>query len=125
MDGSVYKGDIEGKFLPEVQHVLSADRFGVIHEVVSYIEYYFDTDDLEALNLEMSKIEQTVGLNNIEAMDHFFSNSERYSDKIMLSKGLDPSIWHVHKKDYSDYVLGRKIRDCINSKGECFFTVEE
>jgi len=26
--------------------------------------------------------------------------------------------------DYADLVLGRKIRDCIKRKGDCYFTAE-
>ena len=123
--GRYYHGDIEGKFWFAVQSSTAADRFGSEHFEPSYVSYYFDESHLQYVKDELKHIEDTIGEKNMKLLDKFFKDTNGYNDEIMekYKKGL-VKIWDNHKKDYADYRLGKKIRDCIEEHGECSFEAE-
>jgi hypothetical protein len=73
---------------------------------------------------ELSNIENTIGLENLQKLQNFWENLDGgYNDKILEEHGM-LELWNTHKSDYADYLLGIKIRDCIKEHGECSFTAE-
>lgn len=120
--GRYYSGDIDGKFWFAVQSSDAADRFGSTG-TSHYLEYYFDESHLPTIKKELKSIEDELG-DNLFLINDFFSKVNSYNDQIMEENGLPITIWEEHKKDYADYLLGVKIRDCIIENGECSFTAE-
>ena len=120
--GRYYNGDIEGKFWFAVQSSDAADRFGVSGQQC-YLEYYFDESNLPDIQFELKKIEENLG-ENLKKIEDFFKKCEGYNNKIMEENGLDPEIWNKHKSDYADYVLGKRIEECVIETGSCGFTAE-
>ena len=55
--GRYYSGDIEGKFWFALQSSNCADRFGREGQTPSYLDYYFDIDDLPEVEAEIQRIE--------------------------------------------------------------------
>jgi len=121
--GRYYSGDIEGKFWFAVQSSDAADRFGVTG-TNNYIEYYFDEGNLEDVQKELKNIMTTIGEENFNKIKEFFEKVNSYNDKIMEEQGLEVSLWEKHKSDYADYLLGKKIEQCIIEEGSCSFTAE-
>lgn len=117
--GRYYNGDIEGKFWFALQLSDCADRFGVSGTQPEVLNYYFGESDLEAVEEEISKIEQSLG-DKIKVIDEFFENNNGYNDK-MLSEA---NITQVELRDYADLGMGIKIRDCIKENGSCSFEAE-
>ena len=70
--GRYYSGDINGKFWFGVQSSNAADRFGRIGETPSYLDYYFDIDDLPEVEAEIQRIESTLGEKKA-TLDAFFN----------------------------------------------------
>ena len=148
--GRYYDGDINGKFWFGVQSSDAADRFGQRGQEPSYIEYYYDRDDLDEVEAEIiaiilklggqfEKMEEFFSQNNgyndkmldeVEAEiiaiilklggEEFFSQNNGYNDKMLNEAGIDIALL----SDYADYCLGIKIRDCIKEIGGCSFTAE-
>lgn len=122
--GRYYTGDIEGKLWFGVQDSNAADRFGVIGEPpTSYLEYYFDADNLPAIEEELLAIENTIGAENLSKLDTFFMTENGYNDEILKKHGI-LEIWNTHKRDYADLQLGKQIRACILKQGYCGFEAE-
>ena len=117
--GRYYSGDIEGKFWFGVQASNAADRFDQRGYEPSYIEHYYDRDDLDEVEAEIKRIEDKLG-DKLEALDKFFSERYSYSDDDLTAIGID----HHALSEYADLGLGRKIRDCIKENGACSFTAE-
>jgi hypothetical protein len=117
--GRYYSGDIEGKFWFGVQASNAADRFGQRGYEPSYIEYYYDDDNLDEVEAEIKRIENELG-DKLAALDKFFSERYSYSDDELTAIGID----HHDIEEYADLGLGRKIRDCIKKNGVCSFTAE-
>ena len=113
--GRYYSGDIEGKFMFAVQLSTAADRFGSIHCEPNYVEYYFDEDQLDEIKAELEKLKP-----NYDKVEKFFENRESYTKEEMEENNID----EIELSDYADYVLGKKILDCILENGECNFTAE-
>lgn len=122
--GRYYYGDIEGKFWFAVQSSDSADRFGVLGSVPSYLEYWFNQDDLESVQQELKNIESNLG-DNLSKMDEFFKDNRYYDDKD-LSEFLGLSLQTTKEllKEYADYGLGKEIEQSIIENGQCSFTAE-
>jgi hypothetical protein len=122
--GRYYYGDIEGKFWFAVQPSDSADRFGKIGYEPSYLEYYFEQEDLEQVQKELTIIENNLG-SYMLSLDNFFNENGSYNDNDLVNL-LGISLEEVRKllKDYADYKLGKKIEQSILEKGECSFTAE-
>lgn len=118
--GRYFSGDIEGKFWFGLQGSNAASRFGGQECEPSYINYWFEEDDLKSVNEELERIEVKLG-DKKEVLDKFFDEgSGGYDDKDMEAIGVTNDIL----LDYADYGLGIKIRDCIVEKGQCSFDAE-
>jgi hypothetical protein len=117
--GRYYNGDIEGKFWFAVQSSTAAKRFGGEMYSPSYVEFYFDENDLPSINEELGEIEDKLGPMK-QKMDAFFKDNKGYNDQMLLDAGID----HKMLEDYADFGLGIKIRDCVMAQGECKFEAE-
>ena len=117
--GRYYSGDIDGKFWFGVQSSNAADRFGVSGHEPSYIEYYYDKNDLDEVEAEIKRIEDELG-DKLATLDKFFSEQHSYSYEDLEAIGIDDQ----DISEYADLGLGRKIRDCIKEIGGCSFTAE-
>lgn len=122
--GRYYYGDIDGKFMFAVQNSDCADRFGVMGAVPSYLEYWFQDDDLESVQEELKNIENNLG-ENLTKMKEFFKDNEFYNDED-LSQHLGVSLQTTKNllKEYADYRLGKQIEQSILENGQCSFTAE-
>ena len=121
--GRYYSGDIEGKFWFAVQSSDAADRFGVYGTAPNTLEYFYDMDDLPDVEKELQKIKKIIGKDNLKKIDEFFTSNNAYNDKMLEDAGI-LDIWITHKKDYADYTLGLKIKNCLKRHGSCGFTAE-
>jgi hypothetical protein len=121
--GRYYSGDINGKFWFGVQASNAADRFGSVGNA-NYIEYYYDEDNLDEVEAEIKRIEDTLG-DKVSIIDNFFI-SIRESGKISYGdhKLKDLGINDDDLSEYADLGLGKQIRDCIKENGACSFTAE-
>ena len=122
--GRYYNGDIEGKFWFGIQSSSAADRFGVTGSQPEILEYYFDEENLETIEKELSTILES--LNGFkDKLDEFFENNQSYTYE-ELSKYLNVSELTARKLlvDYADYGLGEKILKCIKEYGSCAFDAE-
>lgn len=117
--GRYYNGDIEGKFWFGVQSSHSADRFGVTGHVPEYIEYQFNEEDKAGVEAELKRIENTLG-DQLKLMEDFFATNYSYTNDNLIGNGIDEN----KLSEYADYVLGKKILDCLNENGYCEFTAE-
>ncbi len=115
--GRYYNGDIEGKFWFGVQPSNASERFGGRVYEPSYIEYYFDDKDLPKLKEELDAIEQSDSFENTK---EFFENRSLYNDK----EAEEHNVSDEDIREYADYQLGVKIRDCIKEMDECKFSAE-
>lgn len=113
--GRYYSGMIEGKFMFAVQSSIAADRFGSIHCEPNYVEYYFDEEQLDEIKEQLDILRP-----NYEKVAKFFETRKAYNDVEMKEN----DITEAELSDYADYVLGEKIRDCVENSGECNFTAE-
>lgn len=115
--GRYYNGDIEGKFWFGVQPSNASERFGGRVYEPSYIEYYFDDKDLPKLKEELDAIEQSDSFENTK---EFFENRSVYGDV----EAKEHNVSDEDIREYADYQLGVKIRDCIKEMDECKFSAE-
>jgi len=132
--GRYYNGDIDGKFWFGIQSSTAADRFGVSYSEPNYVQYNFWEDDLEEVEQELDKIKETLG-EWLSKFDKFFEENETFNEEKLKTAGF-PTImekstfgdYEVARcpllKDYADYGLGIKIRDCIIEHKSCSFEAE-
>ena len=62
-------------------------------------------------------------MDNLKSLDKFFEETNGYNDEILKEHGVF-EIWDIHKKDYADYCLGKKIEKSLIDNGQCEFTAE-
>lgn len=117
--GRYYSGDIEGKFWFGVQSSTAADRFGVTHNEPEYVTYHYSEDDLDDVENEIKRIEDTLGEKK-HKLDQFFAQKNGYKDEELEKIGIS----RHDLSEYADLFLGIQIRDCIKEKGECYFEAE-
>ena len=117
--GRYYNGDIRGKFWFALQPSDAASRFGGEELEPNYITYYFQEEDLEGVEVEIQRIEKTLG-DNKKVIDNFFIEKESYSRGDLEKIGITEEIL----REYADLDLGIKIRDCIKENGDCTFDAE-
>lgn len=117
--GRYYHGDIEGKFWFAVQSSYAAERFGCTAIEPNYVEFYFDEENLDEINAEIKKIEDSLG-DFKQKIDDFFKVNNGYNDEMLANAGITTK----HLEDYADLGLGIKIRDCVMSQGTCTFEAE-
>ena len=112
--GRYYSGDIDGKFMFATQSSYAADRFGS-EGYTNYVQYYFDESHLETINEELEELQEAH-----DKVAKFFENRDSWTDKKRDEAGLTKQ----DMSDYADYVLGKKIKDCIIENGSCSFDAE-
>lgn len=118
--GRYYSGNIEGKFWFGIQSSDAANRFGVIGKPPDYLEYFFDTEDLKNVESEIKNIEEKLK-DKLPILDEFYDVMSMDKPELeIIVKQMDDNII----SDYADLVLGRKIRDCIKTNGDCYFDAE-
>lgn len=126
--GRYYSGDIEGKFAFAIQNSNAADRFGVIGQPPNFIEYYFTEDNLEELKEELKNIEDAFSEHKT-ALKTYFDLYKTQDDAPLsfssyIKEGGLPELTEAQLSEYYDYLLGRKILDCIQETGTCTFDAE-
>lgn len=112
--GRYYSGDIEGKFMFAVQSSYAADRFGS-EGYTNYVQYYFDEEHLDTINEELEELQEAH-----DKVAKFFENRDTWNNEERDKAGLTQQ----DMSDYADYVLGKKIKDCIIEQGYCSFDAE-
>jgi hypothetical protein len=118
--GRYYSGDIEGKFMFAVQSSTAADRFGSTWSEPGYVEYYFEKNNLEQINEELSELKS-----NYDVVKNFFDKREKNGSISYSNDALEEAnISNEMMSDYADYILGEKIRKQVEEFGECNFTAE-
>lgn len=113
--GRYYDGDINGKFMFAVQSSTAADRFGSTYTEPSYVDYYFDEDQLPTINAELNSLQVAF-----DKVSKFIEKHETYSGKMLEEAGIS----NKELSDYADYRLGKKIKDCVEKQGSCSFTAD-
>jgi|11BtaG_2_1085332.scaffolds.fasta_scaffold30951_3 hypothetical protein len=113
--GRYYDGDISGKFMFAIQSSTAADRFGSTYVEPSYVDYYFDEDQLPTINAELNSLQAAF-----DKVSKFVEKHETYSNKMLQ----EANISNQELSDYADYRLGKQIKDCIEEHGNCSFTAE-
>lgn len=123
--GRYYYGDIEGKFWFGIQSSDAADRFGVRGNEPQYLEYYFDTENLQDVQDELKRIED--GLGNLFAKLYAWYNNGVTTGHTEIKDylGIDDEK-EIRRliAEYADWELGKKIEQQILENGECSFTAE-
>ena len=122
--GRYYDGDIEGKFWFAVQDSDAADRFGVTGVEPSELYYYFGEGNLNDVEAELKVIEEQLGTYRVKMIEFFKSNQWYTDEDLAKYLGLPSDEVRNLIKEYADYELGRKIRDCILENGYCEFRAE-
>lgn len=126
--GRYYSGDIEGKFAFAIQNSNAADRFGVIGQPPNFIEYYFTEDNLEELKEELKNIEDAFSEHKTALKTYFdlykTQDNAPLSFSSYIKEGGLPELTEAQLSEYYDYLLGRKILDCIQETGTCTFDAE-
>ena len=126
--GRYYSGDINGKFVFGSQSSVAADRFGVVGVAPGYVDYYFDEDNLEDLELELKNIETEMGEHGhylkVYYDLHGSSDDVKITFEDYLKKGDKKPLSKDQISDFFDYRIGKKIQGCIKEQGNCSFTAE-
>jgi hypothetical protein len=117
--GRYYSGDIEGKFWFGLQSSDAALRFGGEMNEPNYINFYFCREDLDGVQSELSRIEDSLGT-KMNVIKEFFEKTPYYSDQQLLEARISRN----SLSDYADYCLGKKIEACIISNATCSFEAE-
>lgn len=113
--GRYYDGDISGKFMFGVQSSTAADRFGSTYSEPSYVDYYFDEDQLPSINAELNSLQVAF-----DKVSKFFETKDSFSSEDLKKAGISDE----ELSDYADYKLGKQIKDCIEEQGSCSFSAE-
>lgn len=122
--GRYYYGDIEGKFMFGIQNSAAADRFGIVGQQPMELNYYFEDDDLETIQLELQAIESTLG-DNLQKMIDFDEQYDFYNDEMLCEYlGVENSDLHLILSEYADWRLGKQIEKKVFEDGKCEFTAE-
>ena len=117
--GRYYNGDIEGKFWFAVQSSNAADRFGQMGEHSDSLNYYYGKEHLETVQNELKNIEETLG-DELKRFEDFFKKNNGYNDDMLKKEKISELLL----EDYADYLLGKKIEECIIKNDKCFFEAE-
>jgi hypothetical protein len=113
--GRYYSGDIEGKFMFAVQSSTAADRFGATYSEPTYVDYYFDEEQLETIKEQLDILRPSY-----EKVRDWFDVKSSYTKEEQIEQGVTDE----DMSDYADYILGEKILNCVLENGECNFTAE-
>jgi hypothetical protein len=122
--GRYYSGDIEGKFWFGVQASNDASFFGGIESEPNYLNYYFETSDLESIEKGIRKCIKKLGEYK-DKLDKFFKDNNGYNDEMIvkelnvpLNKAKELLEW------YARLGLGNEILECVKKEGKCEFEAE-
>jgi hypothetical protein len=122
--GRYYSGDINGKFWFAVQSSDAADRFGVVSQEPSYINYYFEKENLPEVQEEIATIKQNLG-DYLPKLEQFFSERNGYTDEVLAEYlGVEYITARFLLSEYADLDLGLKIEKAILEDGQCYFEAE-
>jgi hypothetical protein len=132
--GRYYTGDIEGKFWFGVQDSNDARFFGGDESEPSYIEYFFDGNDLDDIKFGIQECTKALG-KNLNKLNTFFKKNDCYSDEQLTEYlGIDANkeeVKGIHTRElqeiltwYARLDLGRKILKCVQKHGDCSFQAE-
>ncbi len=122
--GRDISGDINHRLWFAVQNSDAADRFGVTGVEPSELYYYFDEGNLDDVEAELKVIKKQLGTYRTK-MNKFFKSNQWYTDEDLVKHlGIPEDKVKKLLKDYADYELGMKIRECILVNGCCEFTAE-
>jgi len=122
--GRYYDGDIDGKFWFGVQSSDDADFFGV-QGTATYLHYYFDKEeDYKNVVEGLEKCVKHLGKNQFDRIHKAFSEGGSlyggYDDKMLAKEGIS----NYHLEWYARWLLGNKIKECLDKQGECQFNAE-
>lgn len=122
--GRYYSGDIEGKFWFAIQSSDAADRFGVTGTEPQYLNYYFDKEDLPEVQKELKDIETKMG-KYLKMINDFFEKRITYThEELHNYLNVSKKTSDNYLREYADYLLGKKIEECIIKQGSCDFDAE-
>lgn len=133
--GRYYTGDIEGKFWFAVQPSDDAEHFGGVSKDIFLeddddqsqpieIEFAFESKDLPDIDFGIGYCEEELG-DNKEKLDSFFSDRDGYGlPDIAKHLELDEDVSQEMLKLYARLELGKKIKECVEKKGSCYFSCE-
>ena len=126
--GRYYQGDINGKFVFGSQSSDAADRFGVEGQNPGYLDYCYDTDDLEKLETELKLIESNFGKHKVALKTYYDLYKDEDAIEISFTEYIKiadlPPLTEDQQFEHNDYRIGRKILECIKDQGSCSFTAE-
>jgi len=122
--GRYFSGDIEGKFWFAVQASDAADRFGVTGTSPNYLNYYFNTNNLQSIRDEIGVILKNLGEYR-NKLDEFFDKKCYYNNKELQEYlKVDENKLRYLLSEYADLHLGEKILKCVEENGSCEFEAE-
>lgn len=126
--GRHYSGDIEGKFWFAIQSSNAANRFGVQGQPPPQLDYYFDEENISDIKSELRFIEKSFGIWKDPLVAYFdlYKNLDEAPITFIeyLKKGDKPELPKYLYEELADYILGRKILNCVEQQGHCSFTAE-
>lgn len=122
--GRYYNGDIEGKFWFGVQSSCDAEFFGVQGCEPSFIDYYFDEDNLADVKSGVKKCKLALGKYK-KKLDEFFKDKAGYNEAMLVQEfGISKAKVSDILEWYARLELGEKILSCLEETGECSFEAE-
>lgn len=122
--GRYYSGDIEGKFWFAIQSSTAADRFGVTGREPNYLNYFFGEEDLPEVQKELKDIETKMG-KYLKMINDFFEKRITYThEELHNYLNVSKKTSDNYLREYADYLLGKKIEECIIKQGSCDFDAE-
>ena len=121
--GRYISGHLEGKCWFGLQPSNFADRFGTTGEPSS-LNYYFDRDDLPAIESELKSMEEKYG-GCFDKLDKFFNTHDAY-DNEEIRKLLSATSEESERilRDYADHEFGVRLRNYLRENEDCSFEVE-
>lgn len=129
--GRYYEGDINGKFWFGVQDSEDANNFGGAEielqdddGFIAELEYFFSKEDLGAINEGIQTCIEDLGEYK-QKLDEYFGKINSYNpDELAEYLGVDVLRYRSLMASYARLHLGKKIKNCVETKGECRFTAE-
>ena len=122
--GRYYSGDINGKFWFGVQSSNDASFFGGEEIEPQYIEYYFGKDDMPQIEDGLNQCHAALGEHEGK-LNAFFARNDPYNDtQLAKAMGIPEEELRRLLEWYARLELGKKIRQCVEEKGECSFEAE-
>ena len=130
--GRYYQGDINGKFWFGVQDSTDANHFGGSEielldeetDELMELEYFFDKEDLETINEGIQTCIKDLGEYK-QKLDEYFGKINSYNpDELAEYLGVGVLRYKSLMASYARLHLGKKIKNCVETKGECRFTAE-